>query len=149
MPDLYLPYHDQHKAELMEMIHALYRDDPEGEEMSEDKIERTVAFLASHPENGQITLLSRSENIIGYAILIRYWSNEYGGLLLFLDELFVKEDFRGQGIGTHFIQDLLDSVGEDFKAVFLEVIPSNDRALQLYQRLGFQPAKNKYLRYVL
>ncbi len=31
--------------------------------------------------------------LVGYAILIPYWSNEFGGNLLFIDELFVSPAF--------------------------------------------------------
>lgn len=76
-------------------------------------------------------------------ILVFFWSNEYGGNIVIIDELFVKEEYRSQGIGTEFF-----SFAEKFNnkaAIQLETTPFNKRALDYYKRLGFVPDENTHL----
>ena len=68
-----------------------------------------------------------------------YWSNEFGGNLLFVDELFVKPESRNRGIGRNFFEYI--NTERPFAGVVcaLEVAPNNDRARRLYASLGFEP----------
>ena len=91
-------------AELEQMILALYREDPPGEKMSLKKIRRTVQELLSHPEKGNINIFCVDDTVVGYAIVIYYWSNEYGGNIASIDEFYVKPLWRGKGIGTSFLE---------------------------------------------
>jgi ribosomal protein S18 acetylase RimI-like enzyme len=93
-------------------------------------------------------VFEQENRILGYAILINFWSNEYGGIILTIDELLVIPAYRGKGIGTAFIQFLMNSRYNDFVALKLEVLPYNQRALRLYESLGFQKADRDHLVYL-
>jgi ribosomal protein S18 acetylase RimI-like enzyme len=143
----YIAFEENYTDELFDMVLSLYREDPNGTHMSLDKIRRTIEFLGAHPGAGEIVLLSNAHKIVGYAILINYWSNEYGGLVLFIDELYIKKEYRGKNIGTDFIQYLIADVHEEYQSIVLEVIPANERAWSLYTKLGFKAVSNKFLRH--
>jgi len=145
----YIPYRDEFRDDLLEMIKSLYSEDPSGKEMSDEKIESTIGFLQSHPVNGRIVMITEAARVSGYAIIVYFWSNEYGGPVLLLDELFIREGFRGKGIGKGFIKNLISDETGKSKAIFLEVIPSNTRAMEFYQNAGFQLHVNKFHRYLL
>jgi GNAT superfamily N-acetyltransferase len=145
----YIPYTEIHHQQLKEMIHALYEADCEPEKMSADKIDRTIAFLTTNPGAGEIILFEEEGRVVGYSILINYWSNEYGGIVLYIDELYLCKECRGKGAGTEFIRYLLRTQYNQCKALSLEVVPSNAKAMKLYMRLGFRPAHNHTLRYAL
>jgi GNAT superfamily N-acetyltransferase len=137
-----------HKAsELLEMMRSLYEEDPAGPGNTPGKphFERTIQFLSQHPDSGRIVLLELNNTLQGYAILIPYWSNEFGGTLLFVDELFVKPQARGQGIGRQFFEHLRQDRPYDAVACALEVSPKNDRARRLYTSLGFEPRSHAML----
>lgn len=53
-----------------------------------------------------------------------------------LVDIALLSEFRGQGIGTQLLRDLLDKSAEQGLPVRLQVLKSN-RAQNLYQRLGF------------
>jgi ribosomal protein S18 acetylase RimI-like enzyme len=139
------PFEEQHLTELEAMILALYREDSGGEPMSPGKIGRTARELARHPEKGRILLFVAGETVVGYAIVIRYWSNEYGGDILFVDELYVKPDWRRRGIASRFFEYLSTCEPTTVKALALEVRPSNERAFRYYQKLGFVPSPSREL----
>jgi len=68
--------------------------------------------------------------------LTSFWSNEYGGLVLIIDELYIIPEYRNKGISTHFIHEI--SQEEGYAQVNLEVLPKNISALRLYKRVGFE-----------
>jgi ribosomal protein S18 acetylase RimI-like enzyme len=144
----YLPYKNKHKSEFLSMVHGLYNSD-EGEAMSNQKITATTDFLSKNPKNGQILIFTEDETVIGYSILIYYWSNEFGGQIIFVDELYLKDSHRNKNIGTNFLNYLFQKKNEGFKAIFLEVFPSNKRAFDFYTRNGFMKTTGDYLKYSL
>jgi len=95
--------------DITDMIHALYKEDPPGMPMSTEKITNTLNEFEKHPDKGTIMVLKNGPNVIGYSILANFWSNEFGGNVLIIDELYIKEVYRSQGIGTNFIKHLKDS----------------------------------------
>lgn len=142
---VYRPFAPQDLAELMSMIVALYREDSEGEPIAEAKIERTVQELTRYPGKGEIILFAVDQTIVDYALLIFFWSNEYGGNIVHIDELYIKESWRKQGIATQFLDHLASSQPETTRGLQLEVTPSNERTWDYYRRLGFRPSANRHL----
>lgn len=105
----------------------MYREDPEGKLIFDEKINRTFNELTKHPDNGTIMIIEADSKIIGYSILINFWSNEHGGNILDIDELYIKSNYRGKGIGSKFIQYLIDNKFNNSVAVRLETMPSNNK----------------------
>jgi GNAT superfamily N-acetyltransferase len=128
-----------------ELIKALYQEDPEGKPMTDEKISRTFQQLHHHPDYGRVLVFEREGQLVGYALLINFWSNEYGGIVLSIDELYILPDFRGRGIGTDFIRYLQDNRINNCVALELEVLPYNAKALKLYQKLGFNGTDRAHL----
>jgi len=131
--------------ELEKMIFALYREDPCGEKISRRKIRDTVQELTRHPEKGTISIFRVGEAVVGYSIVITYWSNEFGGKIALIDECYVKPSWRNQGIGTSFIKYVSNAKAAGLKGIVAEVTPVNKHALAFYSRQGFAPAQNRYL----
>ena len=136
-------FHIRDLSEVEQMILGLYKEDVYGEPITLEKIRETFYELTQNPEKGRIIVFTLDCEIIGYAILIFYWSNEFGGNIIVIDELFVKPALRNQGIATQFFEYL--STQWQAKALQLEVTPSNPRALRYYQKLGFSISKNTHL----
>jgi len=60
-----------------------------------------------------------------------------------IDSLCVKEQYRGQGIGKQLIRRAIDWMeSEGAKSYTLQVVHGNDRAMSLYQSLGFRPVRH-------
>lgn len=120
------------------MMAELYREDPPATgQVNRDQFVRTIDRFLNQPECGTILLLQFDDRNCGYAILVPYWSNEYGGTLLFLDELFVQSECRNRGIGTAFLNRLKQDCPPDTIRICLEVSDRNAKARRLYQSLGF------------
>jgi diamine N-acetyltransferase len=132
-------------AELRQMIFQLYAEDPEGEAITGDKIDNTVRELSDHPEKGKLLVFDAAGEIVGYAIVVYAWSNELGGDVFHIDELFVKAAWRSRGIASRFIEDISSGKQGKLVALEIEVTPSNPRALACYRKLGFEPSQNTHL----
>lgn len=136
---------DKDLPELERMIFALYREDPCGERMSRRKIRDTVQELIGHPAKGNIWIFHVGEAVVGYSIVIYYWSNEFGGNVALIDECYVKPSWRNKGIGTSFIKYASEAKTSCLRGITAEVTPLNKRALTFYSRQGLAPARNRYL----
>lgn len=110
--------------------------------------EAAVAELAKGDPFARAWLLRADAEgpIVGYAVLTLGFSLEYGGRDGFLDEIYVAPEARGQGIGSaalKFVMAEAEKLG--IKALHLEVMPGNDRALELYRRHGFADTRRHLL----
>ena len=63
------------------------------------------------------------------------FSREAGGMVVWIEEIYVRSAFRGRGVGGAFFAWLHANVPAI--RYRLEVEPSNERAQSLYRRLGF------------
>ena len=133
---------------VLEMFQALYREDPSPDPVPDEQLLRTLRALREEPVRGRAIVLESDGACVGYALLVTFWSNELGGEVANIDELYVAPDHRGRGAGTRLVEQL--SRGELWGrvpvAIDLEVTPENDRARALYERLGFVVAKNTVMR---
>ena len=76
--------------------------------------------------------------VAGYLFLSFYFSLEFGGRTAFVDELFIRPEFRGAGLGERALRSALAAARElGLAAVQLEVEKDNPRAAALYLRLDF------------
>jgi len=72
----------------------------------------------------------------GYALFFGYYST-WAGRGLFLEDLFVRESFRGRGIGTGLLASVARiAVDEDCYGIHWEVADWNEKAIELYKALG-------------
>ena len=127
------------------MMRELSHEDPGTEKITNKKISLTFRELSNNPKRGRIVVFEKAKAIIGYALLIPYWSNEYGGNI---DELYVKPEHRERGIATSFLKRVLLAKHEAV-ALQLEVTPTNTRARNYYRKFGFKKSKNLHLMRVI
>ena len=83
-------------------------------------------------------LIETDEQAVGYVILTLGYSLEFHGRNALVDELYLVEEARGQGIGTA-VLGLLEEICRRFgvRALHLEVDRENVRAQALYRRVGY------------
>jgi GNAT superfamily N-acetyltransferase len=132
---------------IVAMCIALNQEDP-GEPVSEGQIRHTLAALRAAPVRGRAVVADVDEEVVAYALLISFWSNEYGGEICAIDELYVTPSHRGRGIATRLFEAIVTDRSlwhERPVALELEVTPDNARARAFYERLGFR-SRNQTLR---
>ncbi|KAF2518218.1 GNAT family N-acetyltransferase [Flavobacterium salilacus subsp. salilacus] len=78
-------------------------------------------------------LILHEGQTVGYVILTFVFSFEYGGRIVILDELYIRKNERGLGLGSKtldFIHAQAKLLG--IKIIYLEIEDHNEAARQLY-----------------
>lgn len=117
---------------------AFYRSSACDHAIPPQNAERTFELLL-HGTPYADCLIAEDDNgtPCGYCLLALTWSNEAGGLCVWLEEIMVDDEKRGKGVGSRMIA----AVHEKYNAAAryrLEVTDDNPRAAALYRLLGFE-----------
>lgn len=92
----------------------------------------TFASLLDRTSLELLVLEDAREGVIGYAVL---WCILEQGELA---NVAVTPRLRGRGLGKYLLSRVLEVArARGVETIFLEVRPSNERAVELYRRLGF------------
>jgi GNAT superfamily N-acetyltransferase len=116
-------------------------------EMSEAERAAAVAPLLQ-PESGlgRIWLVRSGGEVVGYVALTYGYSIEFRGRDAFVDELFLVEQARGQGMGSAVLEFVKrEAAALGIVALHLEVARDNHRARRVYERWGFEPREQFHL----
>jgi GNAT superfamily N-acetyltransferase len=140
------------EQQIVEMSLALYTEDPAAGPVPAGHTRQTLSMLRAEPARGRAVILELDDRIAGYAFLISFWSNELGGEVIVIDELYIRAHARSQGHARNLFRTLCcdNPLWPSHPvALELEVTPENKRATALYTNLGFTRIKNARLRLLL
>lgn len=79
-------------------------------------------------------------NNVGYCVTMKTYSVEAGGITMWIDELFVLEEYRSKGLGRELFKYIEENGDKKLRRIRLEVELENGRAISLYKKMGFEPA---------
>src|SRR5262245_41419558 len=121
---------------LLELMREFYQ---EGRMPFDERAARAaLRGVLSDPAHGRALLIEVEGALAGYLVVCFGWSLEFHGRDAFVDELYVRERFRGQGIGTRALEVAAEVCRTSgVRALHLEVERSNTRAQSVYRRTGF------------
>ena len=80
-------------------------------------------------------VLEEEGAVIGYGMIARSFSTEFGKPCVWIEDLYLREEFRGAGRGSRFFDYIAEQNPECL--LRLEVEPDNVRARKVYQKNGF------------
>ncbi len=80
-------------------------------------------------------LIETDGKTAGYALIAKTFSQEAGGLAIWIEELFILPEFQGKGLGKEFFDWLFQN--RPAKRYRLEIEPENEKAIGLYLKKGF------------
>lgn len=92
--------------------------------MEDDRYSR--CYIAEH--NGKAA---------GFMLISLTYSREAGGMAVWLEELYIRPEYRNAGLGGEFMDYILNEY-KDAKRFRLEITSGNP-AVHLYKRKGFEP----------
>ena len=104
----------------------------------EPEVRRALAGLLASPQHGAVIVAELQGAPIGYLVLTLGYSLEFLGRDAFIDEIYLRDEHRGKGLGDRAIALAVEKCRElGVRALHLEVDHVNPRARALYERLGF------------
>lgn len=81
-------------------------------------------------------IFESAQGIQGYAMVAKSYSTEFGKPCIWVEDLYIKAEHRGSGIGSSF----LDFIAEKYPncVLRLEVEAENERAVHVYKKCGYE-----------
>lgn len=114
-------------------------------EESLDKVSNSLELMYEQKDYFNCYVAETEEKeIIGMAL---YYFSYYTwvGKTLYLDDLYVKEAYRGNGLGTRLMDKMFEvAKAEKCKRFRLQVLNWNESAIKLYEKSGFTVDKTWY-----
>lgn len=122
---------------LLEFMREYYAFD--GHFFDPEKIPSALLNLMRSPSLGRVWLILDGHIPVGYIVLCFGYSLEFLGRDAFVDEFYLREQYRGRGWGAK-TMEFAESAARDLEvtALHLEVTRTNARAKAFYQKFGFQ-----------
>jgi GNAT superfamily N-acetyltransferase len=126
------------------IIRVANRNDLSGLCNIRNNIDLFTNYLNQYEKNEvYLVIAEQNEIILGFGIL-----KLRGGLLPKLSDLYVKENYRGHGIGSDLIR-FRENIARDlgFSEMFVSVDPlENPKMISLIKRHGYQPISEEYIK---
>jgi ribosomal protein S18 acetylase RimI-like enzyme len=121
---------------LLEFMQAYYEFDGHG--FDREKAGGALIALLRDANLGVAWLILDGAAAVGYVVLCFGYSLEWLGRDAFVDEFYLREEYRGRGWGRkamEFLEEAAQAAG--VRALHLEVVRTNTSASHLYRKLGF------------
>ena len=110
-----------------------------GVEASVERLISVMENVVADPARGLLIVARDNARIVGVAYFATILSAEHCGPVAWLEELYVRPDDRHRGIGTALVNSVLERAHRNgIATVELEIDARHNRAISLYQRLGFR-----------
>jgi diamine N-acetyltransferase len=129
---------------LLEFMQAYYAFDGHGFER--EKAHDALVALLENANLGRAWLILDGDAPAGYIVLCFGYSLEWLGRDAFVDEFFLREEYRGRGWGHAAMQFVeAEARHAGIRTLHLEVVEKNVGALDFYRKYGFQEHQSGFL----
>ena len=111
-------------------------------ETDEQGLREVVQAVVSDAEHGLILVAEQNGAPVGIAYAAAHLSAEHGGIIGWLEELYVLPEARCAGVGSMLLRALIERAQElAWRGLELEVVAGHERAMPLYRRYDFVPVE--------
>ena len=130
-------FQEQDKSVYFEFSKKFYHPPAVLHAIDESNFHITFSEIINGSPYAEGYMLFDGETPIGYGLLSKTYSNEVGGMVVWLEELYITEEYRGSGVGTAYFRFIEEQYRGKCKRLRLEVSKENPNAIRLYRRLGY------------
>lgn len=81
-------------------------------------------------------IFQNEKEVQGYAMVAKSFSTEFGKPCIWIEDLYIKQEYRGQGIGTKFFEFIEKKYPGT--VLRLEVEKDNNKAIKVYEKCGYE-----------
>ncbi len=103
---------------------------------SEEIFQNDIAACLADSPYIEGYVMEKTGSLAGYALVAKSFSAEFGKPCIWLEDLYIKEAYRGAGIG----RQVLDFLFEKYPhaVIRLEAEEENEHAVHVYKKAGFE-----------
>ena len=123
---------------LIELMTEFYHSSAVLHPVPEAYFLHTCQELDANSPYAEAYIFEQEQSPAGYALLAKTYSNEAGGLVIWIEEAYIRPEYRGCGLGASFFSYIKDTYGKTAARLRLEVEEDNVAAMRLYERLGYK-----------
>ena len=124
------------KACVLEMMRVFYASAAVLSNGSEEIFMNDIDNCVNDSPYLQGFIMEDRNEIQGYGMIAKSYSTEFGKPCIWIEDLYVKEQFRGYGLGSQFLRYIADQFPDC--VLRLEVEAENHRAIGVYKKCGFE-----------
>ena len=127
---------EKDKSHVIEMMRVFYASPAVLSNGSEEIFEADIDNCIGECPYIEGYVFENTDDIQGYAMVAKSFSTEFGKLCIWIEEIYIKDECRGLGIGSLFLNFIERKYPN---SVFrLEVEIENERAVNLYNKCGYE-----------
>ena len=123
------------RSAVIEMMRPFYASEYVSTNGSEEIFNADVDTCVSDSPYAEGYIFERNGAIQGYAMVAKSFSTEFGKPCIWIEDIYVNEEFRGCGLGSAFFEFIEKE--NPTSLLRLEVEEENSRALRVYKKMGF------------
>lgn len=125
------------KEKYIAMAKEFYKSDAVLHNIPDENIYKTFDTIVSGSPFADAYIYEHNGDIAGYALLSLTYSNEAGGHVLWIEEVYILTEYQGHGFGKELFAFIEKAYKDKVVRIRLEVEEANHRAISLYERLGY------------
>lgn len=130
---------------LEEMMISFYTGPAVLHKIDKKNIQNTIAILSQGSPFTDAFIIKFHEEVAGYVLLSFTYSNEAGGQVVWIEEIYINEKFRGKKLSKALLNHVLNEY--HFSARFrMDVVKDNNASMALFTSFGFE--KLDYIQYI-
>ena len=125
-----------HREEVLEMMRTFYASPAVLTNGSEEIFAADFENCVNDSPYLEGYVFEEDNKILGYAMLAKSFSTEFGKPCIWIEDIYIKSEYRGKGIGGSFFE----YIGEKYNGYLfrLEAEEENERAVAVYKKCGFE-----------
>ena len=127
---------EKDKNHILQMMRVFYASPAVLSNGSEEIFESDFAACIGDSPYLEGYIFENAEEIQGYAMVAKSFSTEFGKPCIWIEDLYVKDAYRGLGIGSRFLRFIESKYPGAI--LRLEVEEENERAVKTYKKCGYE-----------
>lgn len=129
---------EKDRNDYIEMARGFYSTDAVAFKVGDSHFHDTFDELMRSDIYAEGYIFEKNATAAGYALLAKTFSQEAGGIVVWIEEIYVKPEYRSQGIGGEFFRYVKENIFPKVKRLRLEAERENTGAISLYEKQGFR-----------